>query len=92
MQTYICMNMYSCAHVYIQLFPLPFSFFADARVALLARDYAKLGECMRANFSLRRSIYGDACLGEDNLKMVHLANELGAPAKFSVRKNPSMYN
>lgn len=54
-----------------------------AREALLAGDAAALGDAMRENFRLRRAVYGDACLGADNIAMVELAAAHGAPAKFS---------
>lgn len=55
----------------------------QCREALEARDQARVGELMNANFDLRRSIYGDEALGQANLRMVSLARGLGAPAKFS---------
>uniref|UniRef100_A0A7S0PXY3 GHMP kinase C-terminal domain-containing protein n=1 Tax=Coccolithus braarudii TaxID=221442 RepID=A0A7S0PXY3_9EUKA len=61
-----------------------FGRFTDiARDALLVKDWAALGKAMNDNFALRRRIYGDACLGADNLKMISIASELGVPAKFS---------
>jgi len=38
---------------------------------------------MDKNFEQRRILYGDACLGDDNLKMISIAKEHGASAKFS---------
>jgi len=55
----------------------------EARDALLAKNYAALADLMRENFKLRRTIYGDACLGADNIRMVEIAASLGAAAKFS---------
>jgi glucuronokinase len=37
---------------------------------------------MDANFALRRELYGDACLGVDNLRMKEIATQHGCPAKF----------
>jgi glucuronokinase len=34
------------------------------------------------NFDLRRKIYGDDIIGEENLQMIRIARSLGAPAKF----------
>lgn len=41
-----------------------------------------LGPLMDQNFNLRRRIYGDACLGWKNLRMVDIARSHGAHAKF----------
>ncbi|QDZ22910.1 glucuronokinase [Chloropicon primus] len=40
-------------------------------------------EIMRANFKLRRSLFGDQVLGKANLDMVNLAESQGAAAKFT---------
>lgn len=53
------------------------------RAALAAGDHEQVGELMNANFDLRRKLYGDEVIGTENLKMVELAREHGAPAKFS---------
>lgn len=37
----------------------------------------------QANFALRRSIYGDAAVGERNIEMVDTARALGLAAKFT---------
>ena len=47
------------------------------RQALAEGNTAKLGELMSRNFALRRSMFGDAALGEDNLHMVDLASQHG---------------
>lgn len=58
--------------------------YADqARVALENRDYATLGQLMNQNFDLRRKIFGDAVLGEKNLRMIEIGRSHGAPTKFS---------
>jgi glucuronokinase len=54
----------------------------EARAALLARDYAALGQVMDAGFDLRRRIYGDDCLGRRNLRMIEIARQHGLPAQF----------
>ena len=42
----------------------------------------RLAEAMSANFALRRRVYGEAALGEANLKMIAVAEEAGLPVKF----------
>lgn len=54
----------------------------EGRDALLARDYARFGRLMDANFELRRQLYTDAALGETNLRMVELGRQYGAHMKF----------
>jgi len=60
--------------------------FADltvqARAALEARDHGKLCDLMDENFATRRGLYGDACLGQNNLRMVEICRRFGAAAKF----------
>ncbi|KAH0907509.1 hypothetical protein HID58_039336, partial [Brassica napus] len=46
----------------------------DGRTALLKIDYTK--ELMNRNFDLRRSMFGDACLGAMNIEMVEVARKL----------------
>ncbi|KAG5376997.1 hypothetical protein IGI04_041593 [Brassica rapa subsp. trilocularis] len=53
----------------------------DGRTALLKIDYTK--ELMNRNFDLRRSMFGDACLGAMNIEMVEVARKVGAAAKFT---------
>ncbi len=53
-----------------------------ARQALLGADAKLFGQLMDKNFDLRRSLYGDDCLGPTNLQMIALARDLGLPAKF----------
>ena len=38
---------------------------------------------MNKNFDLRRKIYGDAALGELNLRMIEIARQFGSAVKFS---------
>lgn len=54
----------------------------EAKKALEEMDYKHFGELMNMNFNLRRKIYGDKVIGESNLRMVEIARNLGAPAKF----------
>ncbi len=56
---------------------------ADCRAALEAGDWDEVGRLMNANFDLRRRLYGDEVIGRANLRMITLARENGAPAKFS---------
>ena len=53
-----------------------------ARAALDGKDWKGLAEAMSANFALRRRVYGEAALGEANLKMIAVAEEAGLPVKF----------
>ncbi|XP_023636627.1 probable glucuronokinase 2 [Capsella rubella] len=55
----------------------------EGRTALLKKDYSKLKELMNRNFDLRRSIFGDECLGAMNIEMVEVARKVGAAAKFT---------
>lgn len=55
---------------------------ARARQAIEARDHALLADLMDENFATRRRIYGDACLGPKNLRMVEICQRCGAAAKF----------
>ncbi len=60
--------------------------FADyatiARKVLVEGDFVELGKLMRLNFILRRKIYGDAAIGNRNLKLVGIAERFGLPVKF----------
>jgi glucuronokinase len=53
---------------------------AQAREALLARDHGRLARLMNENFDTRRSIYQ---LPAGQVKMVDVAREAGASAKFA---------
>ena len=55
----------------------------QARHALEAGDWPALRKLMDLNFDQRRKLYGDACIGADNLRMVSIARAHGAAAKFS---------
>lgn len=53
-----------------------------ARAAIENRDHAALADLMDENFNLRRSLYGDACLGKKNLQMVEICRRSGCAVKF----------
>lgn len=50
--------------------------------ALKAGDIQAFGELMNRNFELRRQLYGEEAIGEENLQMIELARSFGLPAKF----------
>ena len=52
----------------------------EGRACLLARNYARLGELIDANFDLRSRIY---TIDRGNLEMVHTARAAGATANFA---------
>lgn len=52
----------------------------EGRDCLLSKDYDKLSELMNSNFDLRAKLYK---LSEGNLRMVKVARECGASAKFT---------
>lgn len=54
----------------------------EAAVAIQSSDWQKLAELMNDNFNLRRSLYGDAALGHDNLRMINIGRNAGAAVKF----------
>lgn len=58
------------------------SYAQQARDALLKRDYAAFGELMDKNMDLRRTLYGDHVLGEENLEMIQIACRNASPVKF----------
>lgn len=53
------------------------------RIALEIGDVGELAQLMRSNFALRRSMFGDAALGATNLRMIAVAERVGAAAKFT---------
>lgn len=69
---------------------------ADSGLALAeARPYSEQGSAaareavagewaalFAANFNARRSLFGDAALGRDNIRMIEIARECGASGKF----------
>jgi glucuronokinase len=60
-----------------------FAHYTDKAVtAMEKKDAGKLMALMNANFSLRRELFGDPCLGEANLKMIEIGRRNGAAVKF----------
>jgi len=59
------------------------SFADQASEALENRNTKRLGELMNNNFKLRRQMYGDEVIGKLNLKMIEIAYENNAYAKFT---------
>ncbi|XP_071806247.1 uncharacterized protein [Asterias amurensis] len=55
----------------------------QAREALEGHDIPRLCDLMNSNFDLRRRLYGDKVLGDENLQMIELARKFGSSAKFS---------
>ena len=58
-------------------------FAEEGRAAIERGDVVALGELMDRNFDLRRELYGDEVIGEQNLEMVEIARGFGLPAKFT---------
>jgi len=56
---------------------------SQARLALESKDYKTFALLMDENFDTRRSLYGDAIIGETNLRMIELARVRGFACKFS---------
>jgi glucuronokinase len=54
----------------------------EAKEAIEQKDHQKLASLMDQNFELRRKIYTDRALGEQNLKMIEIAKKYGSSAKF----------
>ncbi|KAG2188493.1 hypothetical protein INT44_001247 [Umbelopsis vinacea] len=57
-------------------------FTTDAKDALEQREHKRFAELMSSNFNLRRAVYGDAALGNANLRMIDLAKQYNCVAKF----------
>lgn len=55
----------------------------QGRDALEERDFITLCRLMSRNFALRRRLYGDAALGARSMRMVEIAEGVGATAKFA---------
>ncbi|KAK3234438.1 hypothetical protein CYMTET_55309 [Cymbomonas tetramitiformis] len=53
------------------------------RKALEACDMGAFATCLDNNFALRRKMYGDEALGALNIRMVTIAQDVGAAAKFT---------
>ena len=47
-----------------------------------SKDWDSLAKLMNQNFELRRSIYGEECLGQGNLRMIEIGRKYGAGCKF----------
>ncbi|KAG0190272.1 hypothetical protein DFQ28_002253 [Apophysomyces sp. BC1034] len=58
------------------------TFAVEARQSLEQRDHHRFAQLMRANFGLRRKIYGDAVIGAKNLRMIEIARRHQCVAKF----------
>ncbi|KAF5834847.1 ribosomal protein S5 domain 2-type protein [Dunaliella salina] len=55
----------------------------EGRVALQDGNWPKIAHLMNTNFDLRRKMFGDAVIGEANIKMVEVARSVGAACKFA---------
>ncbi|XP_031260186.1 glucuronokinase 1-like [Pistacia vera] len=55
----------------------------EGYTVILQKNYPKLAELMNRNFDLRRSMFGEAALGDLNIKMVEVARRVGAASKFT---------
>jgi glucuronokinase len=55
---------------------------SKARVAIEEQDWNTLAALMNSNFDLRRKIYGDECLGSQNIEMIEIARRHGSAVKF----------
>jgi|EP00945_MAST-04E_sp_MAST-4E-sp1_P000686 glucuronokinase len=53
-----------------------------AVAAMKEKDAGTLMELMDKNFSCRRNLFGDECLGKTNLKMIDIGKSCGAAVKF----------
>ncbi len=54
----------------------------QAQEALSTHDWSRFHSLMDDNFQLRRSLYGDDCIGQTNLRMAELGKKYGAACKF----------
>lgn len=59
------------------------SYAEQVKEALLRRHNEVIEELMNKNFDLRRKIYGDQVIGDQNLRMIQIARGLGLPSKFA---------
>jgi len=55
----------------------------EALELLKSKNLKKLHDIINANFDVRRKIFGDDVIGNQNLQMIEIARGLGASAKFS---------
>ncbi|KAK8738549.1 hypothetical protein OTU49_003931 [Cherax quadricarinatus] len=53
-----------------------------AAKAFKIADWSALASLMNENFDLRRQLYGDVALGQENLKMINIGRSYGAAVKF----------
>jgi len=61
-----------------------FALFAtEGKAALERGDHEAFGRLMNRNFDLRLKIFGEKVIGKQNMEMIRIARNLGAPAKFS---------
>jgi glucuronokinase len=51
--------------------------------ALENKDFSKLASLMARNFQLRKSMFGEAALGEESLKLIEIADSVSVAAKFT---------
>lgn len=54
----------------------------DGYDAILGQRLVDLAQLMKINWQLRRKLYGDEAIGQDNIKMIMIANKHGCPAKL----------
>ncbi len=54
----------------------------EGKEALEQQDYQRLGKLMNRNFDLRREVLGDEALGHENLEMIAIGRQLGAPTQL----------
>lgn len=54
----------------------------EGKEALARRDFETFGRLMNQNFDLRVHIFGREAIGEQNMEMIRIARDRGAPAKF----------
>ena len=53
-----------------------------ARSDLSRSDWPAFADAMRENFRLRKAIFGEEQLGEQNLRMIDIGEQHGAACKF----------
>jgi len=58
------------------------SYAESAKEAISSSNWSKLGDLMAKNFALRRKIYGDPAVGQNNLRMIQIGAKVGASCKF----------
>lgn len=55
----------------------------EAVVCLQKQDIPRLAELMESNFQMRRNLYSDAVVGEQNIRIASIAREVGLAVKFT---------